>query len=61
MFVVIVRLRGLRYEMSFLPGEQNTAEQIAKRYGATVFRPGALLECGGTAGRARTLSFLPKG
>ncbi len=61
MLVVIVRLHGLRYEMSFLPGEQKAAEQIAKRYGTTVYQPGALLDCGGTAGRARTLSYIPKG
>lgn len=44
--VVIVRLRGLRYEMSFLSGEQKTAEEIAKRYGSTVYQPGALLDYG---------------
>lgn len=60
MLLVIVRLRGQRYEMSFSPGERKTAEQIAKRYGATVYQPGALLDCGGT-GRARTLCYMPKG
>lgn len=61
MLVVIVRLRGLRYEITFLPGEHKTAEQIAQRYGATVYQPGALLDCGETAGRARTLCYRPKG